>query len=179
MRANPAFPRRQRGAVLIVGLLLLLVMTALALTASQGTRLEERMAGNARDLDLAFQASEAGVRAAEERIEDIIKPKRGSRFVCAQRDTCDAIGRSDSTQDYVHQAQNWWNTNAYALEPTLGGVSAKPQFVIEQWADVPDTLTVGSSMQKSGTIYYVATARGLGASAKTTTILETAYATRY
>ena len=56
---------RQRGAVLIVSMLLLLVLTILALTASQSTRMEERMAGNARDADLAFQSAEAGLRAAE------------------------------------------------------------------------------------------------------------------
>ncbi|MET0661440.1 MAG: PilX N-terminal domain-containing pilus assembly protein, partial [Steroidobacteraceae bacterium] len=36
--------RDQRGAVLIVSLLLLLVMTILALGASQATRMDEKMA---------------------------------------------------------------------------------------------------------------------------------------
>ena len=55
----------QRGFVLIVALVLLLVLTVLGLAAAQSTSLEERMAGNARNRDMAFQAAEAGLRAAE------------------------------------------------------------------------------------------------------------------
>ncbi|HVC37791.1 MAG TPA: PilX N-terminal domain-containing pilus assembly protein [Gammaproteobacteria bacterium] len=55
----------QRGFVLIVALVLLLVLTILGLAAAQSTSLEERMAGNARNRDMAFQAAEAGLRAAE------------------------------------------------------------------------------------------------------------------
>ena len=60
--------RRQRGAALVVSLLLLLVLTILAIGASQTTRLQERMAGNMRDIDRACQGSEAGLRDAEEYI---------------------------------------------------------------------------------------------------------------
>ncbi|MGH8403161.1 MAG: pilus assembly PilX family protein, partial [Gammaproteobacteria bacterium] len=55
----------QGGFVLIVALILLLVLTLLGLAAAQSTSLEERMAGNMRDQNLAFQAAEAGLRAAE------------------------------------------------------------------------------------------------------------------
>jgi len=51
--------------VLIVALILLLVLTILGLAAAQSTSLEERMAGNYRNNTLAFQAAEAGIRAAE------------------------------------------------------------------------------------------------------------------
>ncbi len=55
----------QRGFVLIVALVLLLILTILGLAAAQSTSLEERMAGNARNRDMAFQAAEAALRAAE------------------------------------------------------------------------------------------------------------------
>jgi type IV pilus assembly protein PilX len=55
----------QGGFVLIVALILLLILTVLGLAAAQSTSLEERMAGNARNRDMAFQAAEAGLRAAE------------------------------------------------------------------------------------------------------------------
>jgi type IV pilus assembly protein PilX len=55
----------QRGFVLIVALVLLLILTILGLAAAQSTSLQERMAGNARNRDMAFQAAEAGLRAAE------------------------------------------------------------------------------------------------------------------
>ena len=56
---------RQSGSALIVGLILLLVMTMLGLTAMQTTSLEERMSGNMRDRDLAAQAAEMALRAGE------------------------------------------------------------------------------------------------------------------
>ena len=60
--------QRQRGAALVIALIMLLVMTVLGLAAMQITRMEERMAGNTRDLNLAFQGAEAGLRDSEERI---------------------------------------------------------------------------------------------------------------
>ncbi|HHJ38290.1 MAG: hypothetical protein AXA67_13855 [Methylothermaceae bacteria B42] len=50
--------RRQQGAVLIVSLLLLLVMTLLGVTAMQSNMLEEKMAGNFWSRNLAFQAKD-------------------------------------------------------------------------------------------------------------------------
>ncbi|TVO57337.1 pilus assembly PilX family protein [Denitromonas halophila] len=56
---------KQSGSALIVGLILLLVMTMLGLTAMQTTSLEEKMSGNMRDRDLAAQAAEMALRAGE------------------------------------------------------------------------------------------------------------------
>lgn len=58
-------PATQRGAVLIVTLVMLLILTLLALGSMRGTTLEERMAGNLRDESQAFQAAEMGQRVAE------------------------------------------------------------------------------------------------------------------
>jgi len=58
-------PRAERGAVLVVSLMFLVVLTLLALTSMSGTTLEERMAGQYRDLNLAFQSAEAALRDAE------------------------------------------------------------------------------------------------------------------
>lgn len=57
--------QRQQGAVLIVSLLLLLIMTLLGVSAMQTTTLQERMAGNTRDRAVALQASEYALRDAE------------------------------------------------------------------------------------------------------------------
>lgn len=56
----------QRGAALIVALIFLLVLTLLGTTAMRGTTMQERMAGNTRDWNLAFQAAEAALREAED-----------------------------------------------------------------------------------------------------------------
>ncbi|KTT04981.1 hypothetical protein SB14R_20885 [Pseudomonas oryzihabitans] len=67
---NP-LPSSQRGAILIVTLVMLLLLTLLALGSMRGTTLEERMAGNLRDESQAFQASEMAQRAAEIQLKNI------------------------------------------------------------------------------------------------------------
>lgn len=62
-------PRRQRGAALFVGLVLLILLALIGLAAMQSTLLQERMAGNFRLVNLAFQNAEENVRIAEGRIQ--------------------------------------------------------------------------------------------------------------
>jgi len=54
-----------RGAVLITGLIILVVLSVIGLVAMQSTTLQERMAGNLEQRDSAFQMAEAGLRDAE------------------------------------------------------------------------------------------------------------------
>lgn len=61
---------RQRGAALITSLIFLSVLTILGMSTLGTALLESRMAGNARDRNLAFQAAEIGLRDAELYIRD-------------------------------------------------------------------------------------------------------------
>jgi type IV pilus assembly protein PilX len=58
----------QRGAVLIVALIMLLLLTIIGLSSMRGTSLQENMAGNMRDSNLALQASEAALRKGEQEV---------------------------------------------------------------------------------------------------------------
>jgi type IV pilus assembly protein PilX len=51
----------QRGAVLLVSLVLLLILTTLAVTAASTSALQERMSSNAQQSNTAFQAAENGL----------------------------------------------------------------------------------------------------------------------
>jgi len=66
----PPASAHQQGAVLITALMLLVVLTLLGLAGMQSTILEERMAGNYRDRQIAFEAAEAALRVGEARIAD-------------------------------------------------------------------------------------------------------------
>ncbi len=57
----PRAPRRERGAVLIVSLILLVVMTLLGVTSMNSTSLEEKMAANTQETTRAFQTAETGL----------------------------------------------------------------------------------------------------------------------
>lgn len=59
-------PRSQeKGTILFVGLIFLVVLSLLGLTALRTATMQERMAGSMRDRGIAFQAAESGLRAAE------------------------------------------------------------------------------------------------------------------
>jgi type IV pilus assembly protein PilX len=62
-------PDNQRGWVLVVGLVILVMLTILSMALMKTARLEEKMAGATRDMNLSFQAAETALRAAESFIE--------------------------------------------------------------------------------------------------------------
>lgn len=66
MRLNSRSPHAQSGAVLIISLILLMLLTMIGVSASQNSGMEEKMAGNSRDKNLAFQASESALDTAEQ-----------------------------------------------------------------------------------------------------------------
>lgn len=57
---------KQRGAILVIALFMLLLLTVIGLSSMRGTMLQENMAGNLRDSSLALQAAEAALRKGEE-----------------------------------------------------------------------------------------------------------------
>ena len=68
--------RGQSGAVLIVSLLFLVVLTMLGVTAMTSSTFEERMAGNARDAAIAHHAAEAALRIGRNTIIELNGPTR-------------------------------------------------------------------------------------------------------
>jgi type IV pilus assembly protein PilX len=57
--------RRQQGIVLPVVLILLVVLGVLGISGMDDTAMQERMSGNLRDRDIAFQAAESALRQGE------------------------------------------------------------------------------------------------------------------
>lgn len=53
---------KQHGAALITGLIFMVVLTLLAVASMRNTGLEEKMAANAQNQNMAFQAAEAALR---------------------------------------------------------------------------------------------------------------------
>ena len=65
--------RPQRGAALVIAMVLLLIMSLLAASSLRGTHMQERMSSNTHDRDLAFQSAEAGLRMGERQAENWVK----------------------------------------------------------------------------------------------------------
>lgn len=62
--------KHQAGSALIIGLIILLLMFILGTAGMRTTILEERMSGNVRDLNNAFQAAELGLQDGEQDISN-------------------------------------------------------------------------------------------------------------
>ena len=170
---------RQDGAILVISLLLLLVMTLLGLTAMQVTRMEERMAGNSRDIDLAFQASEAGLRDAEDRIRLMVaRPTACSSAPCAvwQR-TAPAI-----PSNLRDQTKAWWIANGQeygtAGAQDVTDVTQDPLTVTQEQGFVPDSLTTGHG-PPDGRDFYRVTSHSFGGTETARAVLETTYTRRF
>lgn len=54
-------PKDQNGVALVVSLIILLLLTVLAISASTTSSLQERMAFNAQENNIAFQTAESGL----------------------------------------------------------------------------------------------------------------------
>jgi type IV pilus assembly protein PilX len=72
---------RQAGAVLLVSLVMLLLLTLIGLAGMRLASLEERIAGNQRDREVAFQAAEAALRAGELAARDFVRRGRADASV--------------------------------------------------------------------------------------------------
>ncbi len=57
--------RKQEGVALVVGLIFLIVLTTLTLASARSTLMQERMVGNVRESNIAFQGAEGILREVE------------------------------------------------------------------------------------------------------------------
>lgn len=72
MIVNMPAIRKQSGATLFVGLMFLLILTILGLSSSNVAIMQERMAGNVADTNVAFQEAERTLREIEDRLTQYV-----------------------------------------------------------------------------------------------------------
>ncbi len=163
-----ASPRRQAGIALVVALLLLVVITLVGFAAVRGTMMQQRMAANHYDRQIAFQSAEAALRAAMLRIgthpDEVARNCRAGGMVCLSNPFNDP--QLPAGKVYTVEEGN------AAGQFTKGALAAaQPQYVIEnmgEWAD-PDSdagfgqnassHNYGVSGGSTSVVYYRITAR--------------------
>lgn len=186
---------RQGGMVLVIGLIFLLLLTMIGTSAIRTTSLDERMAENLRDRNLAFQAAEAALRDAERDLNNRVATyARGiSGFTDFTADCGASTGDvSDDGLCYNGPSADYttpiWTTvdmtAAPSVEygqftggtaspsnpdylPDLPNLSAQPRYIIE---GIHRTVT-GCADDRN----YRITARAQGASANTVVWLQATY----
>ncbi len=176
--SNQKTPYRQRGAILVITLMFLVVLTLVALSAVNTGTMEERMARNSRDYNAALQSAEAALSDARADISGagtlstrnpVIIGNTGFSTAC----TAGLCTVAPSSSPAVWEDElNWtdttksvgYGTYTFAqqlpLPATPGGVSQPPRYLIEAIAPL------------GGQWIYRITARGWGANANTTVMVQ-------
>ena len=128
-RPMTALPRNsQRGAILVIALFMLLLLTIIGLSSMRGTALQESMAGNMRDSSLALQAAEAALRQGEGVVTE--------KF----------INNTLNTLDVAPQ------TGTYSAFP---GVAAVPAYSLTLLAKLRTSTEAGTAIDDEGALVRV------------------------
>lgn len=187
---------RQQGAVLFVSLLLLLVMTLLTVAAMQTTTLEESMAANLRDRNLAFQAAESALRDAEQALRGNIKPQVETNPVSPETPfwiwNWGSLATAPPLPWWQESARDavWWQGAASRSEATGTfdiinaeqlGLIEPSRFIVEYWMFDPDShvMKSGYNRRETGRDVHRVTARGMGGTQNATVLLQSAFVWRY
>jgi type IV pilus assembly protein PilX len=114
---TPAYPRLQRGAALIVAMILLMIMSLLTVTSLRTGIQEERMSGAAYDRNLAFQGAGAALRAGERKAEDWIQTYTTGSGMLPSDSSCGA-GTADNADGIYPETDpdctpRWEGTTAW------------------------------------------------------------------
>ncbi|QMU61948.1 MAG: hypothetical protein GKR92_09670 [Gammaproteobacteria bacterium] len=165
---------QQSGAVLFVGLIMLLVMSLIAVTSMQGSTLELRMAGNTRDSLVALQTAEAALKAGEGLLD-----AGGLSLVNFDNNGIDAL--YDNTDDELWKSISWQDVNSrryMAFNPS--NVTTEPRFIIQHISETqvaPKLLVEGYGQGQAGQTIQLfrVTARGTGGSDNTEVFLQSLY----
>lgn len=171
--------RHETGAALIVSLVMLLLMTMIGIFAMRTSIMEEKMAANQIDRDIAFEAAEIALREAELKIlswsDFPLATDDASYEGVWTRDVMDPI-TNNATPWWAETNEAWWNNNSIAATKPDGAISA-PRYIIEEvYKDRGDLESSPSNEAKK---FYRVTARGLGASNQATVLLQSTVVLRF
>ncbi len=127
--------KRQRGAALFVGLIIMLVLTILGITIMQVVTQQERMARNLVNKTIAFQAAETALRAGESEINSGAAPFSPFSYetfgACATTYFCLPTTGSTERWKQVSWAENSVNTARITTSLALPGSARQPRYLIE------------------------------------------------
>lgn len=163
-------PRRQRGVVLVVGLVVLVLVSLLGVRAMQSATMQERMAAGLEDRNRALQAAEIGLRAGERQVERRARGAGAAWRVhqpgATALDAADFLDPAFWAEggDTMSLGQGWEEAGE------LDGTARAPRYVIEE-IPLRSSLEPGALDER---IYRI-TAAGWGARASSMVVLQSIY----
>jgi type IV pilus assembly protein PilX len=154
-------PRREQGAILIISLIMLVLITMVTLTLIRSASMEEKMAGNARDRSKAFQAAEAAMRLCLNRL--------GDESYKGVSPTVQTPATAGTAQVWEPTSANWASDDvAWPVPNTDDGVSISAYGLSGQPRCIYEQLGTGTGS-------YRVTVKALGAQDTTAVILQATY----
>ncbi|WP_243431926.1 pilus assembly PilX family protein [Aliamphritea spongicola] len=175
--------RKERGATLIVTLIFLLIIVTVSMGGIQTTAMEERMANNARQRNLAFQSAEAGLREAE-RFIDSLTDTGGFGSVPG------LLAINDNEPNYF-SGVTWVDGTAASVlvspnAVNLHSLKENPRYIIKYVTDNNTDGQDGIEIINDGTpsggdrvAIFKIVSRGVGGNATTQVILKSNYGKRF
>lgn len=163
---------QQRGTALIISLIILLLMTLLGVTGMQTTLVQERIAGNVRDRNLAFEAAEAALRQGESYLADnaVVGPFNGAN----------GLYQPVASGDPRWEVVTWTNqSHVQPVDFSVQGttLARNPAYIIEELAPAPadPTGSLAADAPLPTMRFYRITARGWGGSDMAVVQLQTVF----
>ena len=183
---RPRFPQRQkqRGAILLFCLVFLAVLTMMGVSGMESATLEERMSANMRDHELAFNAAESALQAAEAWLilqnNLPITSTDGTTTVWAEDSMDPAANDGLYWWDHANINGAWWTNNGDAITD-VAEVAEQPRYLIEQYrtVDTGQSIAIGSGEVTVPRIFHRITARGVGVNANTEAVVQSTFVQSY
>lgn len=167
-------PSYESGAVLIVGLVMVLLISIVSLSAIRSSNLQEAMAGNMRDRNMAFQAAESAL-VVGEAIVNVLNPAP----VCSGRASCFLRHAQLPQNSVIYLSDVAFDGLARESGLVLAGVETEPTFMIEELAKFKPADGSGQEQGGGGSLTelvpYRISAKGTGLGANSSVILLTTY----
>lgn len=166
----------ESGAVLIMGLVMVLLISIVALSAIRSSNLQEAMAGNMRDRNMAFQAAESGL-VSGEILVDVLKALTPP--TCMGQESCYLRYEQLPQEAVIYLDNPGFIAVARQSDVVLSGVEDAPYFMIEELtAFLPQDggeISQSQASEFSKLVPYRINALGTGLGAGSSVILQTTY----
>ena len=167
--------KQQRGTVLIMALLFLIIMTLLGTSHIRTATLEEKISLNLIEANHSFQSAESGLRDAEKwLVNQNSKPLAVATCTSAP---CD-VWQINVLPNLATQSNAWWQSNGRIFSSSLSTVMP-PYHVISEYYFIPDDLNPDTQVSGAGLHYYTVTAAGTGGNESAQSVVQSVFATRF
>jgi len=182
------FPDQQQGAVLLIALVMLLILTLLATTSMRETSLQARISGNVAEQKAALNAAESGLRRGERAIASSSSLNEGQNECSSSAASCVLVAEYgvkffDYYKNYT--SSTWFNSDSLSVDYIASG-NAKPFDSFLRWnaayyAYDPANEVTNAEEKAYGTgpHYYVVTSAAKAGGERFPVILQTVTIRRY